>query len=125
MMQNFRDTDSGDGFLYHYTSIDTACDYILKDNRLLLNSLHKANAPKDCKTWFLSAYTNDHERYGLKHGLRAAEELKKVVRMTCFTQDQLQENPPSKIILDINRCEFNNPQMCHYYGKANTGVCLK
>ena len=124
MIQFFRETDSGDGFLYHYTSIETAKNFILKDKRLLLNTLQKANDPKDCKNWFLSAHTDNHSKYNIKYGLKVAEELKKVIRMTCFTQDAVPLTPKDKFIFDINQCGFNNPQMWHYYGAKSTGLCL-
>lgn len=37
-------------YLYHYTSIEKALDFILKDRTLMFNSLRGTNDPKESKT---------------------------------------------------------------------------
>lgn len=123
MFHIFRQVDSGDGFLYHYTSLKTACDYILKNKQLLLNSFEKANDPQDANDWFLSPFSNNPAKYDLKHILKTSKEIKKTIRMTCFSQDKIVFEP-KKPNLDINKCGFCNPQLWHYYGDRNSGVCL-
>ncbi|MBQ4801072.1 DUF2971 domain-containing protein [Pseudoalteromonas sp. MMG006] len=123
MHQTFRQTDSGDGFLYHYTSLETVCTHILQKKQLLLNSFGKANDPQDAKDWFLSPFTNAQDKYDLNQVLKASMEMNKIIRMTCFSQGKAVFEP-NKPILDINKCGFCNPQMWHYYGDKNKGVCL-
>lgn len=78
-------------YLYHYTSAQTAIDYILKGRTLRLSSYVSTNYPKERKGWLFDFGTNEGRDLG---GYNREEqsgwlsgEFKGKALMACFSRD--------------------------------------
>ncbi len=114
-------------YLYHYTQINTAINFILKDNTIKLSSFSKVNDPRENKSWDISLFVNEgikletQERNSLSK--EVSEILKANAKMVCFSRDKPTVNDtfqPGNIL-----CRgLANPSMWHHYAGEHNGVCL-
>ena len=123
MIIGFKDHDR---LLYHYTRLDTARNYILKDWTLRMSSFRGTNDPKETKTWVFSLESNEHRdlaKYDLfELSERYSNKVKDNCRVICFCRDS---EPLTGIHLnDIAKRGFAKPRMWAQYGDAHKGVCL-
>lgn len=114
-----------DRFLYHYTSAETAADYILNDKQLKLGRYINTNDPKETKTWQFSIGTNENHDlsgYGL-HELskKFTYGLKHKTNLVCFSQDGALTGDHTK---DIYARGFGKARMWAQYADNHRGVCL-
>lgn len=112
-------------YLYHYTKICTALEYILPDRQLKIGTFRKTNDPKESKDWKFN--------FGLGHldppigetteaGESISKEIKSKAKVLCFSKD--------KNFVDVNPLDeifsrgFAKPRMWAHYGDGHKGVCL-
>ncbi|WP_318468306.1 DUF2971 domain-containing protein [Photobacterium leiognathi] len=111
-------------YVYHYTSVDTAVDYILKDETLLVSCYNKTNDPKETKDWFFIPGSN-HGRCLDKYTPEYLSKImnpviKEATHVICFTKDEVLTGNFN----DMARRGFCKPRMWAQYGDKHKGVCL-
>ncbi len=115
-----------DEFLYHYTTVDKAVNYILKTRTLRFGAYANTNDPKETKTWQFDLGTNEDRDLGAykmwETSAWLSNRLKERARLLCFSMDRapLTGNPWS----DIFNRGFSKPRMWAQYADRHTGVCL-
>ena len=117
---------SADQYVYHYTSANTARNYILKDATLLLSPYASTNDPKETKDWQFGLGTWQNRDLGkYKHSALSSwlsAELKRRTRLACFSTDV----PPlsGSHMSDILNRGYAKPRMWAQYAEKHTGICL-
>lgn len=111
--------------LYHFTSVSTLLNYIMKDNRLKFNNLNNMNDPKEANSWPFKFYDEVTETSYLKINTRIFEEIDRYVKsnwlIACFKKELHITNETD--INDANRAYFDM-RMWDKYGYKNEGVCI-
>lgn len=116
-----------DKYVYHYTKLDTALNYILKNGTLMLNSFAKVNDPRENKTWTIATMIRSSLNLEPKDwdalSERVSNILKQNAKVVCFSRDR--EAAVNKwqpwALLDRG---FVRPSMWHHYADAHNGMCL-
>jgi hypothetical protein len=119
--------DSSEKYVYHYTKVDTALNYILKMGKLRLNSFSKVNDPRESKNWSIITTVSPSSDLNLQEWDAlsdvVSDALKRNVKLVCFSKDSplavSQQMPESRISRG-----FAKPSMWHHYANAHNGVCL-
>lgn len=118
--------DSVDELVYHYTSAETARDYILRNKTLKLSMYANTNDPKETKAWQFDLGTNENRDLGpyslTKISERFSDALKERTKVACFSMDA----PPltGNHMEDILHRGYAKPRMWAQYGENHRGVCL-
>jgi hypothetical protein len=122
IFQFFKDQDR---FLYHYTSANTAIEYILKNKQLKLGKYINTNDPKETKTWQFSIGTNENRDlsgYSLTEiSEKFTQALKHKTNLACFSQDEALKGDHTR---DIYARGFGKSRMWAQYADNHKGVCL-
>lgn len=123
MIINFKNSDK---LVYHYTKIQIATDYILKNRSLKIGSFTKTNDPKEVKEWKFNLGTNEHRDLG-KYNMnelsaQLSKELKEKTKVLCFSKDR--EPLSGDHLKDIFNRGYCKPRMWVQYAENHTGVCL-
>jgi hypothetical protein len=119
-------TSAPDKFVYHYTKVETARDYILKKRALQFGSFTTTNDPKETKSWDFDLITFEDRDLGKysKSDMseRFSSDLKSAAKVACFCVDlgPLTGEP----ISDIYRRGYSKARMWAQYADRHTGVCL-
>lgn len=113
-------------YVYHYTKVATALDYILKDRPILLGDYATTNDPKESKAWEFGLRTfENRDLDAYQHSKLSSwfsHELKSRARLACFSKDR---SPLSgDHMSDILSRGFAKPRMWAQYAEKHTGVCL-
>lgn len=113
-------------YLYHYTSINKAAYFILKNRTLMFNSLRGTNDPKESKNWKFDFHIEGklsptHEE-SMQLWNDVSDEIKTKCKVLCFSKDStgLGENKFNDIYLR----GFAKPRMWAQYGDSHKGICL-
>lgn len=101
--------------LYYYCKLNTALEFILPDNKLLLNPISKTNDPRENKNFvFAATYWGDTNVGNLEE---QNEEISKILRadckVICFSQDH------------EHFFGYESSRMWAYYGNNHKGLCLQ
>ncbi|MEA4965872.1 MAG: DUF2971 domain-containing protein [Oscillospiraceae bacterium] len=111
--------------LYHFTTVDTLTNYILKDNRLKFNNLYKMNDPKEANCWPFKFYDENSELSYLKINKQTFEAVDRYVKthwlIACFKEEPCVTNDTD--INDRTRAYFDM-RMWDQYGDKHKGVCI-
>lgn len=110
-------------YLYHFTTCETALEYILKDMQLRLSPTEKLNDPKETELSFELADTEEDPSD--KELLKLFKFFKKNVKVACFCIDKsrtIEEQQKDSSL--YNGRGFNHPRMWAQYGGNHKGVCL-
>ena len=127
MMKFINPLPSSDLYVYHYTRVDTALNYILRDGTLRLNSFAAMNDPRENKSWTIATMIKPSFDLEPKDWDALSENvsniLKQNVKMACFSKDR--ETAVDKWQPDglLDR-GFARPSMWHHYANGHNGVCL-
>ncbi|MEC7642863.1 DUF2971 domain-containing protein [Idiomarina sp.] len=113
-------------YLYHYTSVEKAVKFILKNRTLMFNSLRGTNDPKEYKNWKFDFHIENNlsptheESIQLWHDV--SDEIKTKCKVLCFSKDMsgLGEN----FLNDIYLRGYSKPRMWAQYGDRHKGLCL-
>jgi len=112
-------------YLYHYTRLDTAEDFILPNQNLRFSRYQKTNDPKERKDWFFSAGSNqgrDLRKYTPEYLSKIMNPvLKGRTHVLCFSTDG---NLTGDHITDLPNRGFCMARMWAQYGDDHKGVCL-
>lgn len=114
-------------YVYHYTSIEVAYNYILKDQTIKLGRYSLTNDPKEYRDWDFSIGTNRGKDLGTYHmgelSRWLSDALKQTTKLVCFATDT---GPLNGDIThqDLYRRGFSKPRMWAQYGDRHRGVCL-
>ncbi|KTB63867.1 MULTISPECIES: DUF2971 domain-containing protein [Pseudomonas] len=115
-----------DKYLYHYTSTETAINFILKDHTLRFSPYTGTNDPKESKNWVFDVGTNENRDLGIYNSAELSEwlskELKQNTRLICFSRDT--PHLTGNHLADIFSRGFCKPRMWAQYANRHTGVCL-
>lgn len=123
MILGFKDPNK---YVYHYTRMDTALEYILPSSTLMANKFSSTNDPKESRQWHFNLGTNknrDLAKYDmdeLSHKLSSA--LKARTKVLCFCKDQ--PDLTGDHLRDIYKRGFCKPRMWAQYADNHSGVCL-
>lgn len=125
-MVEIQHISDADAYLYHYTKISTAIDYIFKNNTLRLSTYTNTNDPKETKTWrfdLVSFEGLDISKYPTTPlSEKFSAELKSKTKLACFSTDS---GPlTGNHINDIYSRGFAKARMWAQYGDCHRGVCL-
>ncbi|NFN17824.1 DUF2971 domain-containing protein [Clostridium botulinum] len=110
--------------LYHYTSAETAIDYILKNKTLKLGSFRNVNDPKEAKTWpfkFLCFKSETKELFNSELFDEVHNHIMDRTFVVCFKKDDLlneQQDEPNSIK------GYSDSRMWSQYANNHKGVCL-
>lgn len=112
-------------YLYHYTSMDTAINYILHNRTLRFNPLANVNDPmeSDPNRW---AYSN-REKGDKSEAIRdqVSDHFKNRTKVVCFSRDdQADWGSPEFSPFDYCSRGHSKPRMWATYGDNHRGVCL-
>jgi hypothetical protein len=114
-------------YLYHYTTADTALNYILKNGTLMLNSFSQVNDPRESKEWDISPFVRVGHKLSLKEydaiSREVSDKLKANAKLVCFSRDKDEAigKWQPEALLDRG---FAKPSMWHHYGGKHSGLCL-
>lgn len=118
---------NGDGFLYHYTTCNTALNFILKNQSLKLNSFLNVNDPRERKSWDIAAIVPLEPRLELEQYDQISREvsnyLKLNAKLICFSCDKPSAVGAWQPEAQLDR-GFAKPSMWHHYAGKHNGVCL-
>lgn len=115
-----------DRYVYHYTRVSTARQFILKDGTLRLGSFSRTNDPKESKDWDFNLATYENRDLGAYSITQMSKwlstELKSTTKLACFSLDR----PPltGDHSRDILNRGLAKPRMWAQYSESHTGVCL-
>src|SRR5665647_929811 len=109
-------------YLYHYTSVDTALNYILKNRTLKFNPFNAVNDPREKKEWDISPFVRMGLNLELKQYDAISREisdlLKSNAKMVCFCRDKDEAIGQWQPEALFNR-GFSKPNMWHHYGNEH------
>lgn len=112
-------------YLYHYTKIETAIEFIIKDKALRFSRFDSTNDPKESKDWLFSLGTNQNrDLSGYNHEKLSkliSDRIKTTTQLLCFSRDK---ELTGNHMVDISKRGFCKPRMWAQYGGNHTGVCL-
>lgn len=115
-----------DRLLYHYTSIENAKDYILKNRTLKFGAISQTNDPKETKNWRFTLHTmgsSDLSRHDLQDlSARFTSALKSRTKVVCFSRDS--QPLSGDHTRDIFQRGWSKSRMWAQYAAKHTGVCL-
>ncbi|WP_444945133.1 DUF2971 domain-containing protein [Microbulbifer sp. VTAC004] len=105
-------------YLYHYTSMDTAINHILKNKTLLFNPLANVNDPmeSDPNYWAFSSSGKFRDQL--------SDYFKNRIKTVCFSRDVQGDWEPGCCPSDFCARGHSKPRMWATYGDDNKGVCL-
>ena len=112
-------------YLYHYTSVDTAVNYILINKTLRFNPLANVNDPmeSDPNHWAFSNDGGDKQSIAVRD--RILDHLKNRTKVVCFSRDDQSDwGSPEFNPLDFCARGHSKPRMWATYGDDHRGVCL-
>ncbi len=113
-------------YVYHYTRVSVACDFILKDRTLRFSSFSRTNDPKESKDWEFNLATYRGRDLGAYKFQETSQwfsaALKSNAKLACFSLDR----PPltGDHTRDILNRGLAKPRMWAQYSENHTGVCL-
>ncbi|PZE97230.1 hypothetical protein DEJ01_17355 [Curtobacterium sp. MCLR17_040] len=111
--------------LYHYTSAETAVNWILKDRTIRLSPFSGTNDPWESRPIF-PALEGESKSPHFEPGLGMWAEIDRHIRgfskVACFTQDY--ELPPTALNEDALR-GWTHLSMWAHYGKRHSGLALQ
>ena len=112
-------------YIYHYTSSETAIDFILKNKNLRLSSYTNTNDPKEAKEWFFIPGTNENRdlsKYTPEYLSNIMNPvLKGGSKVLCFSTDREEKE---NFLRDMHNRGYCKPRMWAQYGGNHSGVCL-
>ena len=112
-------------YLYHYTSMDTAINYILYNKTLRFNPLANVNDPmeSDPNYWAFSNLEKGDKSSTIQY--QVSDYFKNRIKVVCFSlDDQSDWNSPEFSPLDYCARGHSKPRMWATYGDDHKGVCL-
>jgi hypothetical protein len=118
-------------YLYHYTKLDTALNYIIPSMTLKLAKLENLNDPREYKDWALGAIGlvgRDSEQevrkaIELSHGLNRA--IRSMISVACFCRDITDASAPdADIVHQAYERGHSRSRMWAQYADNYEGVCL-
>lgn len=117
----------GDAFAYHYTSTETALDFIFKDNTLKFSSFLNVNDPRERKAWNIATIVRPEPRLELDQydqiSLDVSNFLKQNAKLICFSCDKPSAVGAWQPEARLDR-GYAKPSMWHHYAEKHNGVCL-
>jgi len=117
----------GDAFVYHYTSSETALNFIFKNNTLKFSSFLNVNDPRERKAWSIATIVRPEPRLELDQyeqlSLDASNFLKRNAKLICFSCDKPSAVGAWQPEARLDR-GYAKPSMWHHYADKHNGVCL-
>lgn len=112
-------------YVYHYTTVDTALNYILKSNTLKVSRMTNTNDPKESKSWLFEMGTNENANLDKYNMWDLSAELDDLIKTTtfliCFSKDQ---KLTGNHLNDLPRRGYGHSRMWAQYANNHSGVCL-
>jgi len=122
----FQDLKDESKYLYHYTTVDKAVGFILKDKTLMFNSLRNTNDPKESKDWKFDFHIGNgaspSHAESMKLWETVSKEIKSNCKILCFSKDK--PGLGDDFFNDIYLRGFAKSRMWAQYGDDHKGVCL-
>lgn len=112
-------------YLYHYTTMDTAINYVLRNRTLRFNSLANVNDPMeaDPSRWAFSS-SEGNRNDDVVHA-RLKDHFQNRSKVVCFSRDDQSEGGSQEFNpLDYCSRGHSKPRMWATYGDDHKGVCL-
>lgn len=113
-------------WVYHYTSRETALEYILSSGRIKLNTFTSLNDPRESKDWTFSLSAPSDYEVDTEGFLRMQEQGTKYVKNQCKVLCMVQDDP--RAIINghdyMFHRGFSRPRMWAQYSDNHSGVCL-
>jgi hypothetical protein len=113
-------------FVYHYTSLRTALEYILSAGELKFSAFAAVKDPRESKLWSFSVTSQGPDGIGDEDFRqvqdRATAMVKGGCKLLCMSQDE--PKSASRGLDPLFRRGFARPRMWAQYGDGHAGVCL-
>ena len=111
-------------YLYHYTSMDTAINYILYNKTLRFNPLANVNDPmeSDPNRWVFKNWEKGNTSETIRDQL--SDHFKNRTKVVCFSRDIQGDWGPGCCPIDFCARGHSKPRMWATYGDDHKGVCL-
>ena len=111
-------------YLYHYTSMDKAINYILQNRTLLFNPLANVNDPMESNPnrWVYSNWDKGDKSEAIRG--RLSDYFKNRIKVVCFSRDVQGDWAPGCCPTDFCARGHSKPRMWATYGDNHQGVCL-
>ncbi len=111
-------------YLYHYTSMDTAINYILYNRTLRFNPLANVNDPmeSDPNRWVFRNWEKGNTSETIRDQL--SDHFKNRTKVVCFSRDIQGDWGPGCCPIDFCARGHSKPRMWATYGDDHKGVCL-
>ena len=134
-LQPFDLSPSGEAYLYHYTTAETALTKIMPQRKLRAGSFLYMNDPREAKRWNLSFrhHLSDEsiKAYCSEQGV-AENDIRKTVsriaqssaHLICFSMDNLPRREDSSNFGNETGRGFAHSAMWSHYAARHAGVCL-
>lgn len=113
-----------DEYFYHYTTYNTALEYIFPTQSIRFSSIRNTNDPRESKEWLFSMSSSTESPLGDEF-FRYIQDLNRLIKsnskLLCLTRD----NPQMFEIPDeIYGRSFSHSRMWAQYAGNHRGVCL-
>jgi len=121
-----RISDSNE-WVYHYTSRETALEFILSTGKIRLNLFKYLNDPRESKDWSFSMSTTSDTEDEITNCFKEIQErgthyVKSHCKVLCMVKDD-----PRAIIDGLDHMfhrGYSKPRMWAQYANNHTGVCF-
>lgn len=135
----FRPVKDPEKYVYHYTSAQTAIDYILAEGNIKFNPFAETNDPREAKTWTFKIKDSlkiiNKTDMPIKKEIiekiskfnelnqEILDKIKKSYKLLCFTADDTFQPDCTSLTSGFYR-GWGKPRMWATYGIKHEGVCL-
>lgn len=121
----FGQIQNPDRWVYHYTSMKTALEFILPSGEIRFSPFNIVNDPRESKSWRFSVYSNNDNDLCINDfreiNIKSTEYLKIKSKVLCLVRDE----PKNLDKIDsLYRRGFSKPRMWAQYSDDHSGVCI-
>lgn len=126
MLEILNNSDKNEEYIYHYTSIATAIEFILPSREIRFSSLQSTNDPLEFENFNHVVVSSadvpiDETQLVLHEGTKIVNIIKRVCKVCCFSSDI---DPNYQHFLKLMNKGFCLPRMWSQYGENHYGVCF-
>ena len=129
-IQNIPEVFKSDDTVYHYTTVETALNFILRDQKIRLSPRKSSIDPiENLENWYSYSYGGykessvDDKNNAYKAKDLFKERLSKT-KQVCFCKNNELKDDDKRTNLPIEKYGFLKPRMWDNYGDKYKGVCL-
>lgn len=121
-------------YLYHYTTAETVCNFILPDQQLRFSRFENVNDPREARDWSLSLSGDEIDLEYCEAEELVSElnqRIKFCCKVGCFASDptnaivnRVRQDDGEDVLDAIYQRGHSRPNLWWHYGDKYRGVCL-